>query len=370
MKQVTIIFCLIANAICAQAPQGISYQSVIRNASNQIIANQPIGLRISILQGTETGTSIYQETHQTGSNINGLISIILGQGNNVIGQFSNIDWSLGPYFIKSESDPTGGSDFTIVGTSMLQSVPYALYAASSGSSIPGPQGNQGPAGAQGAQGDAGDAGIAGQVGPVGPAGSGACDIIGKGNLHAAYTSTNAYGFSQSQGSSATNYNTATWVAQSLDSAPLGSASSESQIVIYTAGNAYGFAQSQSSLGSPPNFNSGTWVSVALSGTPIGAVATAQSVIIYTTTNAYAFSQSQSTLGDPPNLNAGQWTNTSISGSILQASASSRMAVILTDTNVYGFSQSQGSLGSAPNDSYGVWTAQSISGNAIDIKTTR
>jgi hypothetical protein len=355
----TLIFAF--GFVQAQAPNSMSYQAVIRNSMNQVLGNQNVSIRLSILQGSENGTSIYQETHQTTTNVNGLASTIMGQGSDQVGSVGSIDWANGPLYVKTETDPDGGNDYSIVGTSILQSVPYALYAANAGSSTPGPQGIQGPQGASGEP---------GPVGPVGPAGSGACDIIGNGNLLVAYTSTGLYGFSQSQSSIATNYNNAAWLPQSISAPPLGAISSEMQIVIYTSETAYAFSQSQSSLGNPSNFNAGSWTSISLSGTPIGAVATKQSIVLYTTTTAYAFSQSETPLGTPPNLNVGAWTSQSLSGNFISASASSRMAVLLTDTNVYGFSQSQGSLGSSPNDNTGSWTAQSISGNPIDTKATK
>jgi hypothetical protein len=351
----------------AQAPNSMSYQAVIRNSMNQVISNQNISIRLSILQGSETGISVFQETHQTTTNVNGLSSVIMGEGANQVGDFSSIDWASGPYFVKTETDPDGGTDYSIAGTSMLQSVPFALYAANAGSSQPGPQGIQGPQGPAGVQGEPGDLG---PVGPVGPAGSGACDIIGNGNLLVAYTSSDVYGFSQSQSSIATNYNSASWASQSLSSPPLGAISSEMQIVIYTSENAYAFSQSQSSVGNPSNYNPGSWTTTSLSGTPLGAIATKRSIIIYTTTNIYAFSQSQSSVGTPPNLSNGTWTTQSLSGNFVAASASSRMAVILTDTNVYGFSQSQSSIGSPPSENTGTWSVQSIAGSPIDIQSTK
>jgi type IV secretory pathway TrbF-like protein len=112
----------------AQAPQKMSYQAVIRNGSNQLIANTNVGMQISILQGSPTGTPVYVETQNSATNINGLVSIEVGAGTVVSGSFSTIDWSTGSYFIKTETDPTGGTTYTITGTSQLLSVPYAFYA--------------------------------------------------------------------------------------------------------------------------------------------------------------------------------------------------------------------------------------------------
>ncbi|MDP3013781.1 MAG: hypothetical protein Q8M92_06020, partial [Candidatus Subteraquimicrobiales bacterium] len=122
------ICAVIALTIMAQAPQGISHQAVIRNLSNALVTNSPIGMRVSIIQGTPTGAVVYSETHTPTSNANGLISFVIGAGNIISGVFSNINWANGPYFVKTEADPAGGTSYTITGTSQLLSVPYALHA--------------------------------------------------------------------------------------------------------------------------------------------------------------------------------------------------------------------------------------------------
>lgn len=162
----------------AQAPEAMSYQAVIRDVNNVLVSNSTVGMRISILQGSVNGSAVYVETQTPGSNANGLVSIQIGEGNVVTGSISDIDWVVGPYFIKTETDPTGGTNYTITGTSQLLSVPYALYAKTSGSSTPGPAGPAGPAGATGATGPAGPAGATGATGPAGPAGpQGATGIV-------------------------------------------------------------------------------------------------------------------------------------------------------------------------------------------------
>ena len=126
----------------AQAPNAMSYQAVVRNAGNALIINQNVGIKISILQTYETGTAVYVENQTATTNQNGLFSISIGSGVPLTGNFSTIDWSTNaPYFIKTEIDPIGGSNYTISSTSRLLSVPYALYAknagnASNGFSVP------------------------------------------------------------------------------------------------------------------------------------------------------------------------------------------------------------------------------------------
>lgn len=112
----------------AQAPDKMSFQAVVRNASNGLVVSSPVGMKISILQGSVSGSAIYAETQTPTSNTNGLVSVEIGSGTVVTGDFSTIDWVNGPYFIKTETDPTGGTNYTISGTTQLLSVPYALFA--------------------------------------------------------------------------------------------------------------------------------------------------------------------------------------------------------------------------------------------------
>ena len=128
-----LFFLLITISVFAQSPEKMSYQAVIRDASNTLVTNQSVGMQISILQTTTTGTAVYTETQTVTTNTNGLVSLEIGMGD-TSDDFSAIDWKAGPYFIKTETDPTGGSSYTITGTSQLLSVPFAMYAKSSGSS--------------------------------------------------------------------------------------------------------------------------------------------------------------------------------------------------------------------------------------------
>ena len=125
---IILVHLLICSSVFAQAPDKISYQAVIRNSSDALIANSPVGMKISILKGSESGTPIYVETQAPSTNANGLISIKIGGGVIVSGVFANIDWANGTYFIKTEIDIAGGTNYTITGTSQLLSVPYALHA--------------------------------------------------------------------------------------------------------------------------------------------------------------------------------------------------------------------------------------------------
>ena len=135
MKRTFTLFAavLFTAVISAQLPGKISYQAVIRNASDQLVVNQEVGLRVSILQNSIDGTVIYQEIYNPHpeTNNNGLLTIEIGAGVPLTGIFSEVDWSDGPYFIKTEIDPSGGTTYTITGTSQLLSVPYAFHSRSS-----------------------------------------------------------------------------------------------------------------------------------------------------------------------------------------------------------------------------------------------
>jgi hypothetical protein len=154
---------IITASVFAQAPEKMSYQAVVRDADNALVTNQQIGMQIIILQGA---TAVYVETQTPTSNTNGLVSLKIGEGTVISGLFTAINWSIEDtsYFIKTETDPTGGTDYTITGTSQLLSVPYALYAKTSGSSTPGPQGETGTQGEIGATGATGTQGIQGETG--------------------------------------------------------------------------------------------------------------------------------------------------------------------------------------------------------------
>jgi len=137
MKKIISIFAAILMTACvlAQAPNKMSYQAVIRNSSNALITNQAVGMRISILQTSSSGTAVYVETQTPITNANGLASIEIGGGTLVSGNFATINWANGPYFIKTETDPNGGNNYSITGTSQLSSVPYALYSKTISSSV-------------------------------------------------------------------------------------------------------------------------------------------------------------------------------------------------------------------------------------------
>jgi len=206
------------NYLSAQVPNQFNYQAVARNSLGQSIGNANIKLRLSILDGSATGTVVYSEVRQTITNQLGLFTAAIGGPGaaSTTGSFATIDWSTGKKFIKVEADPLGGNSFSILGNTEMLSVPYALYAVNgklgpagpanilsvgsvttgipgsaasvtitgtspaqllnltipTGAAGPtGATGSQGPIGLTGAAGPQGIQGVPGPTGPIGPAGA-------------------------------------------------------------------------------------------------------------------------------------------------------------------------------------------------------
>ena len=131
------ILLLCVTALFAQSPEKFSYQAVVRNANNALVTNTSVGMRVSILQGSATGTPVYVETHNSTTNANGLLTVEIGGGNAQQGAFAAINWESGPYFLKTETDPNGGTNYSVTSTQQLLSVPYALYAKEAANSFSG-----------------------------------------------------------------------------------------------------------------------------------------------------------------------------------------------------------------------------------------
>ena len=311
-----IYLSIISSFLFAQVPNKMSFQAVVRDNGNVLIANSPVGIKISLLQGSATGTAVYEETHTIVTNSNGLASLIIAEGTVVLGNFSNIDWALGPYFIKTEIDPSGGTNYTISGTTQLMSVPYALYAANGGT--PGPQGPIGPAGpngAQGANGQAGPTGAQGLPGLQGPAGQSACDIIKSGDGKVViYTPNQAVGFGKN------NTSGSSWVTTTIAGPILGALASDSNIVIYTASTAYAFGRN--------NTSGSAWYSTTLSGPPTGFSTSSGRIVLYNNNDVYGFGY---------NATSGSgWYGNALSAAPIGHLAAGNRIVVYTGTNALGF----------------------------------
>ena len=132
MKHVLLIIAvLITHILSAQVPQSMSYQAVIRNSGNALVQNSNVGIRVSILQGGPTGNVVYQEVQTIMTNVNGLMTMEIGQGTPIVGLFTTIPWSSGQCYLQTEIDTSGGAAYSITSTTQLLSVPYAFHSKTS-----------------------------------------------------------------------------------------------------------------------------------------------------------------------------------------------------------------------------------------------
>ena len=215
MKKILILLTLLVSSITfSQAPEGINYQAVIRNSTGNLVSSTTVAIRVQVRQTTATGTVVYQERHSVLTSAQGLVNMVIGGGIPQVGTFNGINWGIGPYFVNLAVDFANGINYQDFGTQQLMSVPYALYAKSSGNqlnqwrygntvppstlgnfgdfyldvitgnvyyknsgttwiltgNIKGPVGPTGPSGASGPQGAQGPQGIQGVAGPTGATG--------------------------------------------------------------------------------------------------------------------------------------------------------------------------------------------------------
>ena len=129
-----VMFLICSYVAFAQTPEKMSYQAIVRDANNTLLVDKLVGIQVSILQNSETGLEVYIETHSVVTNMNGLVVLEIGMGVTSY-DFSSIDWTNGPYFVKVETDLNGADNYSISGVSQLMSVPFALYAKASGNGI-------------------------------------------------------------------------------------------------------------------------------------------------------------------------------------------------------------------------------------------
>ena len=123
-----LLFVTVTLTVFAQAPEKMSYQAIIRSQTNSLVKNTNVSLKIIVHKGAATGTKVYEETHLVKTNNNGLVSLEIGTGNILTGNFSTIAWEKGPYYIETQVDVNGGTNYSIIGVTQLLSVPYALFA--------------------------------------------------------------------------------------------------------------------------------------------------------------------------------------------------------------------------------------------------
>ncbi len=128
-KLITLLLVVSCLSIFAQVPQGISYQGIAFNAGGNPVVSSNVGIRLSILDNSSSGTVVYSERQVKTTNNKGLFNLIIGQGGTPLtGTFAGINWAVNSKFLKVEIDPAGGTTYTNVGTSQMMSVPYAFLA--------------------------------------------------------------------------------------------------------------------------------------------------------------------------------------------------------------------------------------------------
>ncbi len=147
MKRFVLIFTLIVVATLhsfAQSPFQFNFQAVARDLAGNPLLNQDVDFRLSLLQGSSTGTAVFVEDQNIQTNNFGLANILVGNGTAVTGTLDAVDWTNGPYFLNIELDINDGQGLQFMGVSPLASVPFALHALTSEEA--GPQGEQGEPG--------------------------------------------------------------------------------------------------------------------------------------------------------------------------------------------------------------------------------
>lgn len=116
--------------VCSQIPDKMVYQTVVRDNRGELVVNRTVGVRIWILKNSEPVSAVFIETHSIRTNENGLVTIVIGDGNPFLGSLASIDWADGPYFLQTDTDPSGGTGYSVNTISQIMSVPYAIHAGS------------------------------------------------------------------------------------------------------------------------------------------------------------------------------------------------------------------------------------------------
>jgi hypothetical protein len=139
MKKILLAFLIALECVLirAQAPEGFSYYAIVRDGVGNPVPFQAVSFRFNILRGTPAGTSVYSETHDVTTDAFGSVSLVIGFGTVITGNFPTISWGIDKYFLKVELDNTGGTTYVEMSTSQLLSVPYALYSKTAGNGFSG-----------------------------------------------------------------------------------------------------------------------------------------------------------------------------------------------------------------------------------------
>lgn len=357
MKRIALIINFLCGfLISAQIPQGVSYQAIALNPQGYPVGNTLIGVRLSILENSITGNTIYTETHTTTTNDRGLYNLVIGQGTPVSGLFPLIDWGTNTKFLKVELDVLGGTNYILSGTTQLWSVPYALYSEKANS-----------VDAQNVEGRLSNSSTAGFMTNnkayylanalnnnnwiEQPLEGQPIDIVSCSFSLGVLTSTHAYVATIDNN----QVDTATWFPIQLSGTPIKLSTSDGTIAVLTSTHAYVFTFTADSN----NNITYNWFSHPISGTPRDIYGYGRSIFcIVTDTNAYAFGSTIS--NSSPEITV-DWYTTPINGSIKEIRYNSNVFTIYTETHAHAF---------VPNYTLGgnlsfEWKSVQMSGNYID-----
>lgn len=344
-------------AAFAQVPQGVSYQAIALNASGYPVGNTLIGVRLSILDNSVTGTVIYTETHATTTNDRGLYNLVIGQGTPVSGLFPSIDWGTNYKFLKVELDIAGGTNYVLAGTTQLWSVPYALYAEKANS-----------VDADDIEGEITNSWVSAFITNskayylfIGqnnnnnwieqPLQGQALDIVANFSTAGVLTSTNAYAATIDNN----DVNFASWFPVQLSGIPIKIINSGNSIGVLTSTHAYVFCLTTN------NNNDATynWYSQALLGTPSDIYSFGRGAFgVTTSSNAYAFATT--ILQQSPAITA-SWYSTPINGTIVKIRPNFQTFSVYTPTHAYSFIPINTDQGNISFE----WKSIQMSGNYID-----
>jgi hypothetical protein len=334
-KSVLLLFTfLLTISGYSQAPQGISYQAVAFDLGGNPIANGNVGVKISIIDNSISGTVVYSETHAKTTNAQGLFNLNIGQGSAIASAFSSINWGTNSKFLKVEVDPAGGTNYTNIGTNQLMSVPYALFAENVSTQqtinnvvVSENKNNNIDGGITVLYSNLEAKGY--YVSPTGGSGSWngtatfSSPIIGKTASNftiVLYSDTEAKGYYVSPTGGA-----ASWNGTVNFSSPIkGAVSSNYTNVIYSETEAKGYYVS-------PNGGSGSWNGTVNFSSPIkGAISSNYITVIYSETEAKGYYVS-------PTGGSGSWNGTvTFSSPIKGAYTSGDIIIVYSDTEAKGY----------------------------------
>jgi hypothetical protein len=129
-----------AVALFAQTvPSGMKYQAVARDANGDILSLAKIGLEIKLLKNGPGGEVVFSEVYQVTTNVLGLFSITIGEGESKTGILEDVPWSSSEIWMNIGVDERGGTHYTTITTTKLLTVPYAFHAGTAANIVPGPE---------------------------------------------------------------------------------------------------------------------------------------------------------------------------------------------------------------------------------------